>query len=73
VGIEPLKFFRDAIYSNLENGKLLWLNMQYSHLEAGIGQNLPVSGYLYPLPHSNMALIPSAISIDAQHVRYCGE
>ena len=35
MGIESLKFFRDAIYSNSENGKLLWLNLQYSQLEAG--------------------------------------
>ena len=40
VGIESLKFFRDAIYSKSETGKLLRLNMQYSQLEAGIGQDL---------------------------------
>ena len=37
VGIEAIKFFRDAIYANSETGKLLRLNMQYSQLEAGIG------------------------------------
>jgi hypothetical protein len=40
VGIESLKFFRDAIYSDSENGKLLRLNLQYSQLEAGIGRDL---------------------------------
>ncbi|KAI2512158.1 hypothetical protein MHU86_2245 [Fragilaria crotonensis] len=39
-GIESLKFFRDAIYSESENGKLLRLNLQYSQLEAGIGEDL---------------------------------
>ncbi len=28
VGIESLKFFRDALYSESENGKLLRLNLQ---------------------------------------------
>ena len=40
VGIESIKFFRDAIYSNSENGKLIRLNMQYSQLEAGTGEKL---------------------------------
>ncbi len=40
VGIESLKFFRDAIYSNSETGKLLRLNLQYSQLEAGIGRDI---------------------------------
>ena len=39
-GIESLKFFRDALYSESENGKLLQLNLQYSQLEAGIGDDL---------------------------------
>ena len=40
VGIEAVKFFRDAIYANSETGKLLRLNMQYSQLEAGTGEPL---------------------------------
>ena len=40
VGIEAIKFFRNAIYSNSECGKLLRINLQYSQLEAGIGQAL---------------------------------
>ena len=39
-GLEALKFFRDALYSGSENGKLLRLNLQYSQIEAGIGQSL---------------------------------
>jgi hypothetical protein len=39
-GIESLKFFRDALYNNSENGKLIRLNLQYSQIEAGIGQDL---------------------------------
>lgn len=37
VGIEAVKFFRDSLYSDSENGKLLRLNLEYSQLEAGIG------------------------------------
>ncbi len=39
-GIESLKFLRDALYSNSENGKLIRLNLQYSQIEAGIGEDL---------------------------------
>jgi hypothetical protein len=39
-GIESIKFFRDAIYSGSENGKLLRLNLHSSQLEAGIGPRL---------------------------------
>ena len=40
LGIESIKFVRDAIYSNSENGKMIRLNMQYSQLEAGIDEPL---------------------------------
>ena len=39
-GIEAVKCFRDAVYSRSECGKLLLLNLQYSQLEAGIGEAL---------------------------------
>jgi hypothetical protein len=39
-GIESIKFFRDALYADSENGRLLRLNLQYSQLEAGIGDSL---------------------------------
>ena len=39
-GIEAVKFFRDSVYSQSECGKLLLLNLQYSQLEAGIGEAL---------------------------------
>jgi hypothetical protein len=39
-GLEAIKFFRDSIYANSENGKLLRMNLRYSQLESGIGQPL---------------------------------
>jgi hypothetical protein len=39
-GLEAVKIFRDSIYSESENGNLLRLNMQYSQLEAGVGELL---------------------------------
>ena len=52
-GIESLKYLRNAIYSDSEPGNLIRLNIQYSQLEAGIGEplllypSIPVS-YLTP-------------------------
>jgi ribonuclease HI len=40
VGIESIKFLRDAIYADSESGKLIRLNLQYSLLEAGFGESL---------------------------------
>ncbi|KAI2498581.1 hypothetical protein MHU86_15925 [Fragilaria crotonensis] len=40
VGVEAIKFFRNAIYSDSETGNLLRINLQYSQLEAGIGNPL---------------------------------
>ena len=39
-GIEAINFFRNAVYSNTECGKLLRINLQYSQLESGIGDAL---------------------------------
>ncbi|KAI2500344.1 hypothetical protein MHU86_14152 [Fragilaria crotonensis] len=39
-GLEALKFFRNAIYSDSEVGNLLRINLQYSQLESGIGEPL---------------------------------
>jgi hypothetical protein len=39
-GVEALKFFRNSIYSQSENGKLLQMNLQYSQLESSIGYPL---------------------------------
>jgi hypothetical protein len=39
-GLEAIKFLRDSVYSDSENGKLLRMNIQYSQIEAGIGQSL---------------------------------
>jgi hypothetical protein len=40
LGIETVKFLRDAIFSNFSTGRLILLNLQYSQLEAGIGDSL---------------------------------
>ena len=47
-GLEAIKFFRDSIYANPENGKLLRMNLRYSRLESGIGQPLleSIRGYI---------------------------
>lgn len=39
-GHQGIDFFLDALYSDSDNGKLIRLNLQYSQLEAGIGQDL---------------------------------
>lgn len=39
-GLEALKLFRNAIYSNSEVGNMIRLNLQYSQLESGIGEAL---------------------------------
>ena len=39
-GLEAIKFFRDAVYTGSENGKLLLMNLHYSQIEAGIGESL---------------------------------
>ena len=40
VGIEALKYLRNSIYSDSEPGNLIRLNLQYSQLESGIGEQL---------------------------------
>ena len=40
VGIEALKYLRNSLYSESEPGNLIRINLQYSQLEAGIGQPL---------------------------------
>jgi hypothetical protein len=40
LGISTLKFFRQAIYSESEAGKLLLISLKYSQIEAGIPQHL---------------------------------
>lgn len=39
-GLEAIKFFRDAVYTGSENRKLLFMNLHYSQIEAGIGEQL---------------------------------
>ena len=39
-GLEAIKFFRDSVYTDSENGKLLRMNLHYSQIEAGIGHSL---------------------------------
>ncbi|KAI2501729.1 hypothetical protein MHU86_12735 [Fragilaria crotonensis] len=39
-GIEAIKYLRNSIYSDSESGNLIRMNLQYSQLEAGIGQPL---------------------------------
>ena len=39
-GLEAVKFFRNAIYSDSETGNLLRINLQYSQWESGIEQPL---------------------------------
>ena len=39
-GLEAVKFFRNAIYADSENGNMLRLNLQYSQLESGVGDSL---------------------------------
>ena len=46
-GIEALKFFRNALYSDSEPGNLIRLNLDYSQREAGVGQAL----LQYPVIH----------------------
>ena len=36
-GLEALKFFRNALYTNSEAGNLIRLNLQYSQRESGVG------------------------------------
>ncbi|KAI2497472.1 hypothetical protein MHU86_17022 [Fragilaria crotonensis] len=40
MGIEQLKFLRNAIFSNSSAGRLILLNLQYLQLEAGIAEGL---------------------------------
>ena len=40
LGISTLKFFRQAIYSDSEPGKLLLISLKYSQMEAGISEHL---------------------------------
>lgn len=40
LGIEQLKFLRNAIFSNSSAGRLILLNLQYLQLEAGIAEGL---------------------------------
>jgi len=40
LGISNIKFFRQAIYSNSEAGKLLLISLKYTQIEAGIPENL---------------------------------
>lgn len=40
IGIENIKFLRNAIYSHSSAGQLILLNLQYLQLEAGIGDGL---------------------------------
>jgi hypothetical protein len=40
LGISTLKFFRQAVYSGSETGKLLLISLKYSQIEAGIPQQL---------------------------------
>jgi hypothetical protein len=40
LGISTLKFFRQAIYTGSETGKLLLMSLKYSQIEAGISEHL---------------------------------
>ena len=46
-GLEAIKFFRNAIYSESENGKLLRLSLESSQLESGLGVPLLENPQLY--------------------------
>ncbi|KAI2512858.1 hypothetical protein MHU86_1404 [Fragilaria crotonensis] len=40
IGIENIKFLRDAVFANSSAGRLILINLQYLQLEAGIGEGL---------------------------------
>ena len=65
VGIEAVKFFRNAIYSDSENGNMLRLNLQYSQLESGVGELLLENPNLH-LPY----LAPTWI-LSLRHFLFC--
>ena len=68
-GLEAVKFFRDSIYSESENGNLLRLNMQYSQLEAGVGDLLLEKPDIH-LPYLTptwLATVAPAVSVLPQH------
>jgi hypothetical protein len=47
VGIEAIKYLRNALYADSEPGRLIRMNLQYSQLEAGLGSPLLEHPTLY--------------------------
>ena len=71
-GIESVNFFRDAIYSGSENGKILRLNIHSSQIEAGIGQATS-SGSSYrpcPLFDPHQDSVPAPILVLSEYVAH---
>ncbi len=61
-----MKFLRDAIFSNSSAGRLILLNLQYSQLEAGIGESL-LEHPTIPVPYLTPSWILSVREFISKH------
>jgi hypothetical protein len=69
LGISNLKFFRQAIFSESDAGKLLLISLKYTQIEAGITANILERPEI-PLPYITATWITSlrSIYVPAQHL-----
>jgi hypothetical protein len=66
LGIEMIKFMRDAIFSNSSAGRMLVLNLQYLQLEAGIGPSI-LENPAIPLSYLTPSWLVSVRKFLAKH------
>lgn len=66
IGIENIKFLRDAIFANSSAGKLILLNLQYHQLEAGIAEPL-LEQPTVPVPYLTPSWLLSVRKFLAKH------